>query len=58
MEGLFEKVNECCVLLRILKPAANPTAISPFTATNEFITINLNCICALRCLDDVVLENI
>lgn len=52
-----EKVNGCCVLLRILEPSKNPTATSPYTATNQFITINLNCICALRCLDDVVLEN-
>ncbi len=53
-----EKVEGCCALLRILAPATSPTTTSPYTATNQFITLNLNCICALRCLDDVVLENI
>ncbi len=53
-----EKVEGCCVLLRILAPATSPTATSPYMATNQFLTLNLNCICAIRCLDDVVLENI
>ncbi len=53
-----EKVNDNCVLLRILENATTPTATSPYQATNQFITLNLSCICALRCLSDVVLENI
>ncbi len=54
----IEKVMDNCVLLRILEASSSPTAISPYQATNQFITVNLNCICALRCLSDVVLENI
>ena len=29
-----------------------------FVATNSFITINLKCMCVLKCLNDVALENI
>ena len=53
-----EKQEGCCVLLRILEVVEAGTEVSPYLATNNFLTLNLNCVCALRCLPDVVLENI
>lgn len=49
-----EKVNDCCCKCRIL----NVSDTGVITSTNSFITINLKCMCVLRCLSDLVLENI
>ena len=50
-----EKVYDCCAKLRIL---AYDTATQTFTATSQFITVNLKCMCAVACLSDLALENI
>lgn len=49
-----EKVEDNCVTLLIL--ATNPDGT--FTNTNSFITVNLKCICAVKCLNDTVVENL
>lgn len=46
-----ENVNGCCATLRILQ-----TAGETYTSTNEFITVNLECFCIIRCLNDISLE--
>ncbi|MBR4618482.1 MAG: hypothetical protein IKO49_04165 [Bacilli bacterium] len=50
-----EKVNNCCCKCRILRTIADTGEI---VSTNSFITINLKCMCVLRCLDDLALEGI
>lgn len=47
-----ERVNDCCCKCRLLSvdDAGN------ITSTNNFITINLKCMCVLRCLPDIALE--
>lgn len=50
-----EKVNDCCAKLRVL---AYDTTTQNYTATNNFITVNLKCMCAVACLNDLALENI
>lgn len=49
-----EKVQDCCCKCRILQLQADGS----FVATNNFITINLKCMCVLKCLDDIALENV
>ena len=49
-----EKVRDCCCKLRILAG----DGITNVTATNNFITVNLKCMCCVQCLDDVALANI
>ncbi len=49
-----EKVSNCCCKCRILNVSDDGT----ISSTNSFITINLKCICALKCLNDLILENI
>lgn len=53
-----EKIDGCCATFRVL--AANPdtaeAATIPYVATNSFFTMNLNCVCSLRCLPDTVVE--
>ena len=49
-----EKVDGCCATFRVLAPNTDTTEVAtyPFEATNSFFTMNLNCVCALRCLQD------
>lgn len=50
-----ENVKGCCATLRVLN-APTLEDSSTFTATSEFVTVNLECFCILRCLDDTFLE--
>lgn len=49
-----EKVDGCSAVFRVLAP--NPEGPLPYTATNSFFTMNLNCVCSLRCLSDTCVE--
>ncbi len=53
----LEKLDDCCATFRVLTPSA-PGSAFPFSATNSFFTINMNCICILRCLDDTFVDTI
>ena len=48
-----EKVFDDAIVLRILDKNNNN-----YIATNNFITVNLKCICAIKCIKDVVIENL
>lgn len=51
----IEKIDDCCATFRVLAP--NPTdEENPYLATNSFFTMNLNCVCAIRCLQDTYVE--
>ena len=51
-----EKVDGCCATFRVLAENTDTTSIYPYVATNSFFTMNLNCVCALRCLPDTFIE--
>ena len=51
-----EKVDGCCATFRVLAENPDTTSLSPYVATNSFFTMNLNCVCALRCLPDTFVE--
>jgi len=54
-----EKVNDCCVTVQILAPNPDTTITTrPYIATDNFATINLDCVCVLQCLDDVIVDNV
>lgn len=49
----IENLNDCCATCRVLAP--NPDCEdreNPYVATEDFFTINLNCVCTLKCLED------
>ncbi len=48
----IENVDNSCVTVRLL--ATNPDG--GYTATNETALVNVNCICAMRCLNDISLD--
>ena len=47
-----EKVDGCCCTFRVLVPNTDETDSNEYNATNSFFTMNLNCVCCLRCLND------
>ncbi len=54
-----ERVDGCCVKCRILE--ANPDQSDPtrsYLATNQFVTINLDCICVISCLADIIIDSL
>ncbi|MDD2377538.1 MAG: CotY/CotZ family spore coat protein [Bacilli bacterium] len=54
----IEKLDGCCATFRVLAP--NPdtceAATRPYVATNSFFTINLECVCCIRCLPDTFVD--
>lgn len=50
----LEKLDECCATCRVLVVNDNNT----YTSTNSFFTINLDCLCIIRCLDDTYIEGV
>jgi hypothetical protein len=52
-----EKIDGNCCTFRVLadNPEAATTGI-PYISTNSFFTMNLNCCCAIRCLNDTYVE--
>ena len=43
-----EAVDGCCCTCRVLRPEGDS-----YTGTSSFFTINLNCVGAMTCLDDI-----
>ena len=50
----LEKLDGCCATCRVLVAGTNNT----YTSTNSFFTINLDCLCMIRCLDDTFVEGV
>lgn len=51
-----EKLDGNCATFRVLAPNPDPTCISLYVATASFFTMDLNCCCAIRCLNDTYVE--
>lgn len=49
-----EKIDDCCATFRVLVVNEDNT----YTSTNSFFTINLDCLCIIRCLDDTFVDGI
>ena len=54
----LEKLDDCCATCRVLAPNPDTTSVLPYVATNSFFTINLDCVCLIRCLDDTFVDTI
>ena len=53
-----EKLDGCCATFRVLTTNPDTTSVYPFVSTNSFFTINLNCVCIIRCLNDTFVDTI
>lgn len=53
-----EKIDDCTATFRVLANNPEPSCCNtmPFIATNSFFTMNLNCVCAIRCLNDTSVD--
>lgn len=54
----IEKIDGCCATFRVLATNTDTENSFPFVSTNSFFTINLDCLCAIRCLDDTFVDTI
>lgn len=52
----LEKLDNCCATFRVLANNTEPESVYPYVSTNSFFTINLSCVCMLRCLEDTYVE--
>lgn len=54
-----EEVDGNCVKCRILRANPNTGDVTrSYLSTNEFITINLDCICVISCLNDIIIDTL
>ena len=51
-----EKVDGCCCTCRVLTAATGENPTYPFVGTDSLFTINTNCLCSIRCLNDTYVE--
>ncbi len=51
-----EKLDGNCCTFRVLETNTDTTSIYPYIATNSFFTMDLDCACAIRCLNDTYVE--
>ena len=49
-----EKIDGCCCTFRVLIANTDGT----YSSTESFFTMNLECICAIRCLGDTLVEGL
>jgi hypothetical protein len=55
-----EKVDDCCCTFRVLIPkkekGIDPDDLTKFIATDSFFTVDLKCVCCIRCLEDTFVD--
>ena len=52
----IEKLDDCCATFRVLAPNTDETATNPYVTTDSFFTIDLKCVCIIRCLNDTYVD--
>ena len=52
----LEKLDGCCATFRVLESNPDTTSTVPYLSTDSFFTINLDCVCILRCLNDTFVD--
>ena len=51
-----EKINGNCATFRVLADNPDTTSVFPYVATDSIFTMDTNCLCAVRCLNDTFVE--
>ena len=52
----IEKIDGCCATFRVLATNTDTTNPYPYVATDSIFTMNINCLCCIRCLNDTYVE--
>lgn len=53
-----ENITDDSVSVLLLEESTDEGGNTTYTSTNTYATINLDCICAIRCLPDVIVTNL
>lgn len=51
-----EKIEGDCCTFRVLQPNPDTTSIYPYVTTNSVFTMDVGCLCCIRCLSDTYVE--
>ena len=51
-----EKIEGNCATFRVLQPNTDTTSTYPYIGTNSIFTMNLDCVCCIRCLSDTYID--
>ena len=51
-----EKIEGNCCTFRVLQDNPDTTSLYPYVATNSVFTMDLGCLCCIRCLTDTYVE--
>lgn len=51
-----EKIEGNCCTFRVLADNPDTTSLYPYVTTNSIFTMNLDCVCTIRCLNDTFVE--
>lgn len=54
----IENVNNDSVGVLLLEETTDEEGNTTYLNTNTYATINLNCVCAIQCLNDVIVDNV
>ena len=52
-----EKLDDSCCTCRVLVATTTEEGTT-YTATDSFFTVNIDCICVLKCLADTLIESL
>ena len=53
-----ESVSNDSVGVLLLEATTGDDGVTTYTSTNTYATINLGCVCAVRCLPDTIVNNV
>lgn len=51
-----EKIDGCCATFRVLAPNPDTTSLYPYVSTDSIFTMDVGCMCSIRCLNDTYVE--
>ena len=51
-----EKIDGWCATFRVLENNPDTNSLYPYVATDSIFTMNINCLCSIRCLNDTYVE--
>jgi len=51
-----EKIEGTCCTFRVLQDNPDAASLYPYVTTNSVFTMDLGCVCAIRCLTDTYVE--
>ncbi len=51
-----EKIDGNCATFRVLENNPDTTSTLPYISTNSFFTMDLDCLCVIRCLNDTYVD--